>query len=689
MIRSTRNRKYISPLAVAVIAAVFLALAVVGIILWYFWPETERAAAFTEVRTLAGLEREFGEPFGIAIRDGAIYVSDGEADKIWKIGEDGTVEEFAVGLNTPSGIAFNADNELYVADTGSHTIKKIAKDGGITTFAGTEGRAGFADGNAPDASFNAPIGIAVSPDGKQIAVADTYNDRIRIIENGSVRTLAGSTAGFAEGMGETALFDTPTGLAYYPDGTLLVADLGNRRIRTVAPNGITGTLAGGVSASNRDGTPGSSRFIAPMALAVDIAGVIYVADGNSIRAIGRRSLVTVETLTDARQGYADGAVRRAGFNRLSGLAVTQNGDLAVADSGHQAVRVLTERQFGKLATHEDIVKQRLTAEEFRNAAAGRWPYDPPSAKRDIAGTLGEIRGEIVDETSVAWFHNGLDIAGNYGETARFVRDEKVLLPEAAANFGTLRELLRMPTMGYIHIRLGRNSDNVPFDDVRFQFRRDANGDISGVRIPRGTKFTAGEAIGTLNRMNHVHLVAGRSGSEMNALMALSLPGVSDSITPLIEDVKLFDRNGNELAAANGGTFAVNEPVRVIVRAFDRMDGNPERRKLGLYRVGYRLLSEDGSRTLKEHTAFTMSSLPETSDIHFVYAPESHSGATGVTIFNYIATNKVYSMLEGTESKEGFIDLAELEPGKYVLRVFVEDYFGNVAEKDLGLMIAGR
>ncbi|MBK8304160.1 MAG: hypothetical protein IPK98_12435 [Chloracidobacterium sp.] len=53
-----------------------------------------------------------------------------------------------------------------------------------------------------------------------------------------------------------------------------------------------------------------------------------------------------------------------------------------------------------------------------------------------------------------WFHNGLDIAGAYGETARFVRDEKVLRPIAAENFGTLRELIRMPTLGYIHIRLG-------------------------------------------------------------------------------------------------------------------------------------------------------------------------------------------------------------------------------------------
>ena len=63
-------------------------------------------------------------------------------------------------------------------------------------------------------------------------------------------------------------------------------------------------------------------------------------------------------------------------------------------------------------------------------------------------------------------HNGLDIAGAYGETARFVRDEKVLRLIAAENFGTVRQLIRMPTLGYIHIRLGANVESVPFGDGR-------------------------------------------------------------------------------------------------------------------------------------------------------------------------------------------------------------------------------
>src|SRR5690606_3525702 len=165
------------------------------------------------------------------------------------------------------------------------------------------------------------------------------------------------------------------------------------------------------------------------------------------------------------------------------------------------------------------------------------------------GTLGEIRGEIVDENSSVWFHNGLDIAGAYGETARFIRSEKVLDPMSTENFGTLRELIRLPSVGYIHIRLGRDSSNVPFGDQRFIFSNENSGKLNGVRVRRGTKFNAGEAIGTLNPMNHVHLIAGPAGSEMNALKALTFPGVSDSIAPVVENVKLFDESWTEIETA--------------------------------------------------------------------------------------------------------------------------------------------
>src|SRR5690606_23313792 len=112
---------------------------------------------------------------------------------------------------------------------------------------------------------------------------------------------------------------------------------------------------------------------------------------------------------------------------------------------------------------------------------------------------------------------------------------------------------------------------------------------NGVRVRRGTKFNAGEAIGTLNSMNHVHLIAGPAGSEMNALKALTLPGVSDSIAPVVENVKLFDESWTEIETAKSNErIKLSGKTRIVAKAYDRMDGNPDRRRLGVYRVGYQV-----------------------------------------------------------------------------------------------------
>jgi len=292
---------------------------------------------------------------------------------------------------------------------------------------------------------------------------------------------------------------------------------------------------------------------------------------------------------------------------------------------------------------------RDTAEEVRNAAPGRWPFDPPERPRDIAGTRGETRGEVgVDEH--LWFHNGLDIAGAYGETAGFIRDEKVLRPIAAENFGTLRELLRMPTLGYIHLRLGRDASSQPFRDARFQFQRDDGGGIVGVRVPRGTKFKAGDAIGTLNSMNHVHLIAGRSGSELNALDALILPGIADSRPPVIENVSVYDQNWDLVETVSPNSrIKLTEKTRIVVRAYDQVDGNSDRRRLGVYKLGYQVLKGDKSPVADVNWTINFDRMPPNEAGRFAYASGSRSGATGKTKISYMARR----VMSGEEGREKF------------------------------------
>jgi len=643
--------------------------------------EEEKPKPISKVATFFGTTEKIGEPFGIAVKNDEVFVSDGENGKILRISKNGTSAVLTDKLDTPAQIVFDKNGDLIVADSGTHTIKKIKPTGEVELVAGVENQSGFQDGEAKSALFNAPIGIAVREE--KIFVADTYNDKIRVIENGRVSTLAGTSQGFSDGAGNFAKFDTPCGIAITNDGKLIVADLNNRRLRLVETDGTSSTLAGNGTANLVDGSLSEAVLVQPTAVSIDKSGAIYFADGNAIRVIENRVIPFLKTVSNDRRGFADGNLRDSRFNRPSGLAFDEKGNLFVADAENQTVRVFTGEEIGKTLSAEEIENQRIKAEDFRKLAEPRWSYNPPEAKREIAGTLGEVRGEIKADSDQVWFHNGLDVVGGYGETARIVRTEKTLRPIAAENFATLRELVRFPTLGYIHLRLGRDATDKFFDDKRFIFTKDESGKLSNVRIPRGTKFKAGDAIGTLNAMNHVHLIAGRSGWEMNAIDALVLPGISDKIAPVIEKVSLFDENWAEIETSNDNPrITLNGKTRIVVKAFDRMDGNAERRRLGVFQIGYQILKDGTIPVTDQQWTIRFDRLPEPEAVKLVYALGSKSGATGETIFNYIATNKVF----GNVASEDFFDAAQLENGKYVVRVFAADYFGNTASKDLEITI---
>ena len=650
--------------------------------------------ALEKVTTFAGIPNEqrgavIKEPFGLVFdRRGNLFISDGEAGKIWQADKTGALKLVTDKLDTPSGLAIDKGGSLYAADPGSHTIKKIDIASGETSIvAGVENRFGYADGDATTALFNAPVGIAVGDDGK-IYVADTYNDRIRVIENGKVSTLAGSEQGFADAdSGAQAKFDTPCGIFAAKDGNLLVADTGNKRLRSIDKTGKVSTIAGG-GENGSGASPLETSFAEPIDVKTNAHGVIYLSDAgaNTIYVLKQGEQTSIEKLLPGKRGLSDGAIPQAAFNRPAGLAIDGNGSLFVADSENQLVRVAQNKD-GKTGAEikpEDTDKLKLTAEEIRAAAPARWPYDPPERAREIAGTFGEIRGNIDTDESI-WFHNGLDIAGGYGETARFVRSEKILRPLSTELFNTLRENVRLPTMGYIHLRLGRDQNNKPFGDPRFLFSIDQSGKMIGVRIRRGTKFTAGEPVGTLNPMNHVHLIAGRSGNEMNALTALILPGIRDTIAPVIEDIHLVDENWKPLVETQKGNsrITVRGKVRIVARSYDRMDGNAERRRLGVFRLGYQVLHENGSAVegLEDtSTSILFDKLPR--DPRLVYAPGSRSGATGETIFNYDVTD----FAQGGVTKEQFLDTALLVEGDYILRVTAADFFGNQTAKDIKIHV---
>jgi hypothetical protein len=500
--------------------------------------------------------------------------------------------------------------------------------------------------------------------------------------------------------GAEARFDTPCGIAVEPGGTLVVADTANHRLRRVEPSGAVTTIAGTGEPVVFDGPLFAASFDEPTGVAVGPDGAIYVADagGSALRVCRFGIVPNVQTLVGQRgPGLVDGPLEDARLRAPSCVAVAGNGALVVADTGNRLVRVLVGdgRERGAALTREEALALYPTAAEMRSSgAAPRWPYDPPDRPREIAATFGEIRGELTTTNAEAYFHNGLDIPGAYGETARAVREERILRPLAVEDVGTTRERIGFPQLGYIHLRVGRDSADSAFNDGRFILRRDSSGRLTGVRVRRGERFAAGDAIGTLNNQYHVHLIAGPTGGELNALAALELPGVKDGVAPVIEKdgVRLFDREWRELrpvAAGSGkgektvdGHITVEGDVRVVVRAYDQMDGNAARRRLGLYRLGYQILKADGSPAppfAQPLINISFETLPiNRGSAALAYAVGSKSGATGETIFAYIVTN----IVRDHQSAEDFWHASALPAGDYTLRVFAEDFFGNRTTRDI-------
>jgi sugar lactone lactonase YvrE len=209
----------------------------------------------------------------------------------------------------------------------------------VTPLAG-DGREGVIDGAGPASRFSDPFGAVVDAHGNVFVAEGGASNRIRRIgPDGVVATFAGGRAGFADGPGAGAAFDTPSALAIDRLGNLYVADTGNNAIRKVAPDGSVSTLAGGGEPGYLDGIGRAARFNGPVGVAVDRDGNVYVADtyNDRIRRIGRDGAVTTVAGSGAPRGQ-DGAGSAAGFDTPSAIAVDRHGVLFVADTGNDAIR---------------------------------------------------------------------------------------------------------------------------------------------------------------------------------------------------------------------------------------------------------------------------------------------------------------------------------------------------------------
>lgn len=289
---------------------------------------------------------------------GNLFVANGGRKRIDKITPDGVLTTFAgsgmIGIddgtgtaakfNNPNGICIDSSGNLYVTDYSSHTIRKVTPSQVVTTVAGTPVSFGSNDGSTTTAKFYYPQGLAVGGAG-EIYVADSYNNAIRKISNGSVTTLAGlANQGSADGIGNVSQFSQPSGEAIDLDGNLYVADANNHTIRQISPDGVVTTIAGlAGNPGSSDGYKSAARFNYPSGVAVDAAGNVFVADASNctIRKITPSGFVTTIAGMAQQAGTADGSGSGARFWSPRSLAVDSSGNIFVADTYSHTIRKIT------------------------------------------------------------------------------------------------------------------------------------------------------------------------------------------------------------------------------------------------------------------------------------------------------------------------------------------------------------
>jgi len=646
----------------------------------------------------AAADSRFSDPFGAAVDAyGNVFVAEGGAGhRIRRIGPDGRVTTFAGGragfadgpgttaaFDTPSGLAIDALGNLYVADTGNNAIRKVAPDGGVSTLAGG-GAAGDQDGVGRAARFDGPVGVAVDRAGI-VYVADTYNDRIRRIDkDGTVTTVAGKARpGRLDGKGAEAGFDTPSGIAVDGEGVLFVADTGNDALRRIGKDGVVTTLEEPADVALR---PLLHR---PVALALTHDGYLYFGGGADGCIAQRAPDGQYRVLMDADRPPgtsfgSDGSVR---LSAPRGIALRRDGSLVVADGAALRVFALAPPRPGAPAVPP------APALSIGSSTAMPWPVSPQDAPHEVVGVLGEVRGNYAGE-SRDHFHAGLDVRADVGARVLAILPATVEDPYPNWGFGEVGEGMSIGPLSYIHMRVGRDGAGNALDP-RFQLLPGPRGQPERVRVRRGTRFAAGDVLGTINRMAHVHMEVGAGGIPLNPL-ALPFTGLRDTLPPRVESIALVDAGGRPLPPPpkkGGKGRRLHVPralgqVGIVAEAYDQMDGNQARRRLGLYRLGYQLLHADGSPAdgfAEPRITQTWDRLPrERAAVPLLYADGS-----GITVYGSSATRFGYAItntLKGGVAQPGVWDVGALAPGDYVLRIYAADYAGNVARQGRDLAI---
>jgi sugar lactone lactonase YvrE len=342
---------------------------------------------------------QLNAPTGVAVDSaGNVYIADFNNRRIRKVSADGTMSTFAGGgadildgvaatavrLTAPLGVAVDGAGNVFIADeyTG---IRKVSPDGIITTVAGGGQNWGSAaDGGPATSAAILPFGVAVDASGTLSFIDNNLNRIRKVSPDGIITTAAGGPCCFSGDGGPAinAQLNDPASVAVDAAGNLLIADSKNLRIRKISADGTIATVAnacfypddvwaacglavdatGNIYASDDNGvfkvsSDGSSTKVADGAfgLVVDGAGNLYLAEEYAplVLRVSRSGVTTVVAGTGT-PGFSgdDGPANAAQLNLPVGLALDQNGNLYIADSGNKRIRMVSSS--GVITTVADL-----------------------------------------------------------------------------------------------------------------------------------------------------------------------------------------------------------------------------------------------------------------------------------------------------------------------------------------------
>ena len=266
-------------------------------------------------------------PTGIAVdADDNVYVTNQADDLIQKFAADGSFLLSWGGTGTasgqmkdPSAIAIDPSGFVYVADKDMQRIQKFDLSGNYLMQWGSFGTA--------NGQMKSPQGIAVDGGG-HVFVADTGNHRIqKFTSNGVFMT---SWGGLTQGTGN-GQFRSPSGIGIDADGDVWVADSENNRLQQFTATGTFISKVAGTGVSQLDG-----KFDSPSDIDFDSFGTMYVVDRDNAR---------VQRLSSDGayiSKFGDGGLDVARFSAPGGVVVDSSGRVLVADSGNHRVQTFID-----------------------------------------------------------------------------------------------------------------------------------------------------------------------------------------------------------------------------------------------------------------------------------------------------------------------------------------------------------